>query len=261
MAKVFDGPTKALELGARIKTMVDAFDSIKEASAIAGVSRDQIYRYMSGETKPSFHAVARMAEIADVSLDWLWHGEPPMKRSDVVQGLAMAKAAAEAPDHLLCDPDMSRIIRETLKNTPLPDQMVRVPILNIEAALGPPLEQDREKVVDWAVIYKPKVPHPSHTVVVRVAGESMSPVLSDGFLVGVDFHPDALAPVEKLNAAMVLAVVDGPETGPTIKWCSVTRRTLTLYAENPASGFTPLAIPIEEAGRIKGVVRWWWGER
>ena len=61
-----------------------------------------------------------------------------------------------------------------------------VPILEASIAAGTPIEVDESEVEGWAFCYTDHVPHPACTRCIRIQGESMSPVIPDGALVGVD---------------------------------------------------------------------------
>ena len=59
------------ELGNRLKIIVKKVGGGESAAHIAGVSENMISRYVKGHSKPSFQALALLAQSADVSLDWL----------------------------------------------------------------------------------------------------------------------------------------------------------------------------------------------
>ena len=65
-------------------------------------------------------------------------------------------------------------------------QIAVVPILEASIAAGAPLEVDEGGISGWAFCYREHVPHPDCTRCIRIQGESMSPVIPDGALVGVD---------------------------------------------------------------------------
>lgn len=71
-------PTSLIELGRRISAVVKRYQSVKLAAESAGKSPDQIAAYRKGENEPSFLVMARLADRASVSLDWLATGEGEM---------------------------------------------------------------------------------------------------------------------------------------------------------------------------------------
>jgi SOS-response transcriptional repressor LexA len=142
-----------------------------------------------------------------------------------------------------------------------PEQMVSIPILSTVAALGSPIQNEHEQVVDQALLYRPKVPHPKETFGLRVRGDSMYPTLQDGFLVFVDRHPDALRPLSALDRKLVVVRLDHGAGGISIKRLRVDDNGLLVTADHPAAAFKPVALTLDEAGRILAKVIGWWGEQ
>jgi len=195
-----------------------------------------------------------MAEAAGVDLAWIWSGEGPMLLEDK-EPERRAEDATEG-DRLVVASDEV----EFDLSGPLPPEMIKVPILNVEAALGRPIAPEDERVIDWAVCVRRKVPHPHDTYVVRAKGNSMYPTLQDGFLVAVDTNMDALRPLKQLHGKMVVVDLPVDAGGISIKWCHVSRKALMFFAEGEDTDYRPCALPIDQADRIKGRVIWWWGE-
>src|SRR5699024_1841151 len=57
----------------RISCLVDSFSSRTEAARVAGVSTEQLRRYLAGVT-PRLDVVARLCEAAGWSIDYVWSG-------------------------------------------------------------------------------------------------------------------------------------------------------------------------------------------
>ena len=66
-------------LGKRITTVANLYKDRKSAAGAAGISTDQLARYMRGENQPSFSAMAAMAHPQGISLDWLASGNGDLK--------------------------------------------------------------------------------------------------------------------------------------------------------------------------------------
>ncbi|HYC02067.1 MAG TPA: helix-turn-helix transcriptional regulator [Azospirillaceae bacterium] len=62
------------ELPARLARVVDLFPTRRAAAAAAGVSVDQIARYLAGVNAPPFAVVSRLAQAQGISLDWIATG-------------------------------------------------------------------------------------------------------------------------------------------------------------------------------------------
>lgn len=74
-------------LGKRIAEVADHYPDRKSAAFAAGISTDQLARYMRGENQPSFNALAALARPHGISLDWLAGGEEGLQGSNLNQEL------------------------------------------------------------------------------------------------------------------------------------------------------------------------------
>lgn len=68
-------PGWAPELGTRLSTLYAALGGLSEASRICGMSDETLAKYRDGGSRPSFLALAQLAEVAGMSLDWLAWGK------------------------------------------------------------------------------------------------------------------------------------------------------------------------------------------
>lgn len=84
------------DLAARIASIVQLYGSRAAAAEAAGVSRDQISRYIQGRSGAGFDALARLAKGRGVSLDWLATGTGPMLVQD--RGSSKSTSASPAED-------------------------------------------------------------------------------------------------------------------------------------------------------------------
>ena len=64
-----------VELGERIRWLLDQFLNRVEAAEVAGVTPEHLASYIAGRAKPPFELIARLAAAKNVSLDWLASGE------------------------------------------------------------------------------------------------------------------------------------------------------------------------------------------
>ncbi|PZU43892.1 MAG: helix-turn-helix transcriptional regulator [Microbacterium sp.] len=55
----------------RISSAIDALGGLKAASAVAGVTDEQLARWRDGKSKPSFFGVLALCKEAGISLDWV----------------------------------------------------------------------------------------------------------------------------------------------------------------------------------------------
>jgi Peptidase S24-like/Helix-turn-helix len=78
-----DGPAPfRVELGMRIRWLLDQFATRVDAAEIAGVTPEHLASYISGRAKPPFELIARLAAAKDVSLDWIATGDGEPARTD-----------------------------------------------------------------------------------------------------------------------------------------------------------------------------------
>ncbi len=76
----------------RLAALIDRLGGPEQAAKIAGVSKNQIFRWKAGTSKPPLMGIARLAEAAGRTLDWLLSGE----EADVYVPLFDVEAAAGA---------------------------------------------------------------------------------------------------------------------------------------------------------------------
>jgi Peptidase S24-like len=60
-----------VSLAARLEALLDLYDSRIAASRVAGVTPEQLARYLAAGAKPPFEVVMRLARDKGLSLDWL----------------------------------------------------------------------------------------------------------------------------------------------------------------------------------------------
>ncbi|MGB1111179.1 MAG: helix-turn-helix domain-containing protein [Gammaproteobacteria bacterium] len=92
---------ESIALGQRLRELADRVGGKKEMARLGGISEVQIYRYINGENVPSIRAIARLAEAADVSLNWLATGEGPQDRQTADRPSGSDKLDFELLRHLL----------------------------------------------------------------------------------------------------------------------------------------------------------------
>lgn len=131
---------------------------------------------------------------------------------------------------------------------------VAITLLRDSAAAGEPREIERAEIEDTLVMPYRMCPHPEHTVCIRVVGDSMSPVLEDGYIVAVDLLQQEL---RALYGKMVAA--RSPSGGVTIKWFVKAGEDRILMPQN-IEKHQPLKINKEPGWKILGRVLWWIGE-
>jgi hypothetical protein len=59
----------------RLRHVADSFPTRRDAAGAAGISTDQLSRYLRGENQPTFQAMKKLCEAAHISLVWLATGD------------------------------------------------------------------------------------------------------------------------------------------------------------------------------------------
>jgi SOS-response transcriptional repressor LexA len=131
---------------------------------------------------------------------------------------------------------------------------VEVPLLKDAAAAGTPRLIDERLIEERLPMPRAFCPHPEHTTCIHVVGDSMSPILEDGYIVAIDaFSVD----IPYLYNRMVAAI--DPEGGVTIKWLRRSGKVDLLVPQHVSQRHSPLVITGEPGWQIIGRVAWWLG--
>src|SRR6185312_7019765 len=86
-----------MELGERIRWLLDRFGSRTAAAETAGVTPEHLASYIAGRAKPPFELIARLARVQNVSLDWLASGEGERVADGEPEGFVLiAQSSTEA---------------------------------------------------------------------------------------------------------------------------------------------------------------------
>lgn len=156
------------ELGRRLKT-----------SAMA------VSRWERGDSEPPSDAYIRLGNIADDPLCWFFWERAGLSTADVMRVLPAASRRLR----------QGRIATVQVVHAGTgaakPATFVAIPILPIRAATPgvtgdevPDLDQLKPEAI-WAAPAE-WCPHPASTISLRVVGNSMSPLILDGYLIAVD---------------------------------------------------------------------------
>jgi SOS-response transcriptional repressor LexA len=131
---------------------------------------------------------------------------------------------------------------------------IAVPLLVDPAAAGEPRLIDDNQVEDMIIVRGALCPHPEQTVCVKVKGDSMSPVLLDGYVVAID---TTITERKALYRQMVAAI--GPSDGCTIKWLRKSGKDELLVPQHTTPFYDPIVITNNPEWRIIGKILWWLG--
>jgi transcriptional regulator with XRE-family HTH domain len=157
------------ELGKRLKT-----------SAMA------VSRWERGDAEPPAAAYIRLGNIADDSLCWFFWGRAGLSTADVMRVLPTASRRLRQ-GRIASVQVVHAGATSSLEST----SFVAVPILRVHAATpGESAEEvsDLDQLKPEAMWAAPAewCPNPGRTISLRVKGNSMSPLILDGYIIAVD---------------------------------------------------------------------------
>lgn len=216
----------------RLREVRDVFFAGNNVKFAEGIHAKEasVRSWLTGKSVPGGTFLAKICDVTAVSPDWLLRGKGP------VQG------DPPAP------PDLKVVGRATAQMRQTMQLLRAVPILADEAAAGDPRSVSDEDIEDYAVIYDHW--HGKEQRALRIKGESMSPTLEDGDIVGIDVSGTPRA--KKLHGRVVAARVDG---GVVVKRLSLAGDYVVLMSDNKQH--PPLVID-SDADAIIGPVIWAW---
>lgn len=209
------------------------------------VSHMTVSRWESGQDRPSPAILVKMARMSEAKDKWLFLSEAGIERSDIED------AIGDLPEV----PSLS-VTAAGLSGKRVAD-VIAVRVLKDPAAAGQPIAIDERDISGILLVPNSKefAPHPDGLIAVPVRGDSMSPLLMDGYTVVVDTRDNIRS---HLYDEMVCA--RAPEGGVTIKWL---RRTEDgnelLLAQHTSPRHRPFMITGNDEWKIIGKVIWWLG--
>lgn len=218
-----------------------------------GVSAMTVSRWERGVAEPSGETYIRLGNIAGDPLCWFFWKRAGLRLSDVTRVLPGARRRF-AESRLL---NVHLVHAGTGKQKSLTKvNLVAVPLLpvhagtpgsqgdNIDLAEVPP-ESVMAAPVDWC-------PNPSSTMCLRVKGNSMSPLILEGYIVAVD-----TSDVERDDLVGQIVVASHKEKGLLVSRLIRFDHMDVLVSDQREYGSVPVTAGSE--WRIVGKVLWWTG--
>lgn len=235
-------PSSGTQLGRRIELVASRFKTRKEAASAAGVSADQLQRYIRGENEPSTSIMARFADAAGVSIEWLASG-----RGEMMAGPRAALAGLRAFVESGGPGDKAAYAPELLA------EFFPVPRFAVRASAGPGAVAEDAEIkdhlmfrVDW--LRRELGTDPAKLGCMDLIGDSMEPLIPSGATILFD------RAVERITADGIYVV--GLEDALLVKRVQRLMDGVVLLSENPR--YPPMTLDRDQAARleVKGRVRW-----
>jgi SOS-response transcriptional repressor LexA len=131
----------------------------------------------------------------------------------------------------------------------------RVPLLKDSAAAGSPRQLDERAIESYIEFPAAWCPKPQNCVAIRVTGDSMSPILEEGYVVLIDLtQKDPKRLVNEMVAAR------DSEGGVTIKWLRKIGKYFMLVPQHTSQRHEPQMIESDDDWAVVGKVIRWIGE-
>lgn len=220
-----------------------------ETSAMA------ISRWERGQAQPPANAYIRLGNLAGDPLCWFFWGRAGLSTADVMRVLPKARRRLNA-DRIA---NLQVVHAGARRNWPAAKEaFVAVPLLPVRAAT-PGEEGDKVADLDQlkpeAMLAAPKdwCPNPSSTISLRVKGNSMSPLILDGYIIAVD-----TADVDHDNLLGQIVVAWNREKGLLVSRLIRFDHTEALVSDHRE--YESVSLATESRWRIVGRVLWWTGQ-
>ena len=140
----------------------------------------------------------------------------------------------------------------------LSNEVAEIPLLRDSAAAGTPRQMDEREIDQVIPFSKSLCPNPDDTVCIKIVGDSMSPMLLDGYIAAVDTaQRDPVRLVNEMVAAR------GPDGGVTVKWLRKSGKDLMLIPQHTSKRHQPVILTRDgddSQWGIVGKVLWWIGQ-
>jgi DNA-binding transcriptional regulator YiaG/SOS-response transcriptional repressor LexA len=226
-----------------------------EFSQRLGVSPMSVSRWERGALSVPTSVYIKLGNLAGDPLCWYFWARAGLRSEDVMRVLPAARDRlheGRMADVLLVDVGKHRTSQLT------PSDFVAIPLLPVHA--GAPGEKgdkevDLEQVRPETMLVAPKdwCPHPDSTVCLRVKGNSMSPLILDGYIIAVDTFDVRREP---LVGKIVLA--SNPEKGLLVSRLIRFDGADALLSDHRE--YESVSLATEANWRIIGIVLWWTGK-
>jgi len=213
-----------------------------------------ISRWERGEAEPSADAYIRLGNLTGDPLCWFFWGRAGLRMADVMR--VLPKVSRRLRTDRIANVQVVHAGAER-KWRSAKEALVAIPLLPIRAAT--PGEKG-DKVADLDQL-KPEAmlaapidwcPHPTSTVSLRVKGNSMSPLILDGYIVAVD-----TADVSHDGLLGQIVVAWSKEKGLLVSRLLRFDHTDVLVSDHRE--YESVSLAMESRWRIVGRVLWWTG--
>ncbi len=207
-----------------------------------GVSQATVSDWERGRKEPSIDSYNKLARLCPDDAEAKWFVQRYLKLTGMDQIAASYRNKAKI---------------EQFRTSEVNEDVVRVPMLKDAAAAGTPRAIDEKEIEKHLAIPQEWVGRRSTITAIKVVGDSMSPILEEGYIVLVDTNDrDPKRLINQMVAAR-------DEDGVTIKWLRRgDRKDVFLLVPQHTSVRHPVRLLVEGSAEVEvvGRVLKWIGE-
>jgi len=235
------------EILKRIKNIFKGLPQTKIAK-ICGVTHQAVNRYYRKSILPNYDAMLRIARYANVSMEWLLTGK---ESKELFAATVREKEAIyKIPQIIVTSAEK----KESLQNQIYDSECISIPIISESVAAGDPLSINDKDIEGFICVHETLV-NRGHTYrCLRVRGNSMHPIINDGFVIAIDLNENN--PLE-LENKIVAARYNGRIA---IRYLHLAEKEYVLLP-NDTRKHKSIVIPKTKPNHIIGKVAWWWGNQ
>ena len=206
-----------------------------------GVSQAHVSRWETGVQKPEPEHLIKLSGMLSGQVESLWFLEQVGLPSGFLEG-DESYSPGVMPSEL-----WAAAAEEARKN------FLYVPLLRDPTAAGTPRVVDENEIETILAVHRSFAPPGAALVALRVSGQSMSPILEDGYVVVVD---TAQTEAKRLKGQIVVARSEGEVT---VKWLRAMGRSYLLVPQNVSGRYELQELKEGDGWGIVGCVLHWLG--
>lgn len=220
-----------------------------------GFSAMAVSRWERGAQEPPSHGYISLGNLAPESSCWYFWGRAGLRMENVLRVVPTLEKITSTSK--LQNLEIVNAGSGPRKKTPK-IQLVAIPLLDVAAAStqekgdslsllsDAPVESMMAAPRDWC-------PNPAYTSCLRVRGNSMAPLINDGYFVAVDSSQ-----IDSQNMDGKIVIAWHKDVGLTIARFRRYDHTEVLVSENSAYG--SVTITAKQPWKIVATVLWWLGK-
>jgi transcriptional regulator with XRE-family HTH domain len=241
-------------MAGRIKALCQHMTGSRaELARELGISQDTVARWEQGLEEPSANFYIKLGNIAGEPSCWYFWEHAGLYGGNLMRVLPAVHPEIREDKQ----PDLQEVHAgggERLFSKP---QLHAIPLLPLRAATS---GEEGDKQIDFdcvppqGLIAAPSdwAPHPAFTCCLRVRGNSMAPVLCDGYIIVVD-----TSETERAQLMDKMIVAWHADKGITVSWLKTIAGGEALVSQSDQYG--PVLLNREQGWRMIGKVIWWIG--